>query len=56
MKDRVNMVATKQTKGTTVFTADRDDAPITTLYVRKLSPLSKAEKIYVTIDDGKETA
>lgn len=50
MKDVVIIERKKETKGTWVFEANRDDAPITTLYLRKFSPLSKAPKLRVTIE------
>lgn len=52
MKDIVVCDKSKETKGTVVFEANRDDAPITTLYVRKFSPLSKVQKITVTIESA----
>jgi len=55
MKGIVVMLQGKETKGTFVFDANRDDAPITTLYLRKFSPLSKVAKIRVTIESLDES-
>jgi hypothetical protein len=54
MKVTFDMVYAKDTKGTRVF--ENEESPVRTLYVSKISPLAKAEKVTVTIDDGKPDA
>lgn len=50
----VEMTKTKETKNTAKFDAAHEGANITSLYIQKTDPLSKAGHITVTVTEGHE--
>ena len=53
MKESVTLRPTKETPGTVVFSTADKTAPVSTVYVKKQSPLALAQSITLTLDDGK---
>lgn len=52
MKTIVEMTKTKETKNTAKFDAVHENANVTSLYIQKCDPLSKANHITVTVTEG----
>jgi hypothetical protein len=53
MKETVVLRPTKETPGTIVFSTADKTAPVSTVYVKKLSALALAPSLTLTLDDGK---